>query len=111
MSKIFYDHLIKFERLEVHINSISDSHEEKHELWNIIDKLIHNRIINKILHLLPGRHHDEFANLLHEKPFDDAIIQFLKEASDEDIEIHIKKEVEILEKELLQELLEDEKEL
>ena len=108
MSKIFYDHLIVFERLEVHINSTVSNHEEKHELWEIIDKLVHNRVISKILEILPNRHHDEFAELLHNRPYDKNIIDYLDEASNKNIEEHIRKEIEELEKEIIQDLEKDE---
>lgn len=110
MSKIFYDHLIEFSYLEVHINSVTESNEEKSELWEIVDKLVHNRIIKKILTVLPKHHHEEFADLVHRQPYNHQIISYLEERSTtvEDIEKYISSELTILEKEILQELQQDE---
>ncbi len=111
MSRIFYDHYIKFERLEIYINEASATNEEKHELWELVDKLIHIRIIHTILNLLPHRHHEEFSELLHKCPYDKKIIKFLNDSAEENIETCLQQELQNLEKELLRELLGDEKEI
>lgn len=107
MSKVFYDHLIEFTKLEIHVNSITQTQEEKNELWEIIDKLIHNRVVKRILQILPSRHHDEFADLLHKRPFDKDIIRFVEHNADEDIEKYLQDEINKLEQELLHELQQD----
>jgi len=41
MSKLFFDHLIILEDLETEIKEVAESPEEKEELWQLIDEILH----------------------------------------------------------------------
>lgn len=104
MSKLFYDHLIILEELEHHIKSATQSVEEKEELWNIVDEIIHHRVLGCILEKLPDEHHPEFLDKFHETPYDEALLEYLSERINEDLGDVIGQEIEMLEKEILEEL-------
>ncbi|MBI3289872.1 hypothetical protein HYZ78_00575 [Candidatus Microgenomates bacterium] len=104
MSKIFYDHLIIIEDLEGVVKS--DSHEEREELHQLIDEMIHHRVLGCILDHLPRVHHEEFLEKFHEKPYDESLVNYLQEKTPQDVDIEekIKEEVAKLKKELLKDL-------
>ena len=81
MSKIFYDQIIILNKIEETINLTIDSHEDKLELWKIIDNITHNRILLRILEILPQKHHNPFLTRFHQAPFDDELLEYLKEKS------------------------------
>jgi hypothetical protein len=104
MSKIFYDHLIVLEELEVVIKNTAETPQEKEELWNLVDEIVHHRVLICVLDRLPIQYHQEFLGRFHEKPHDESLIDFLKEKGGQDFEEVIKKEIEALNHELLREI-------
>ena len=103
MSKVFYDHLVILEEVEITLSSHELSPEEKKEIHQMIEESVHFRITTRILDHLPRPHHKKFLDLFHKAPHDEKILDFLKEKVT-DIEKHIKEEVALLEKELLKEI-------
>lgn len=95
MSKLFYDHLIVMEQVEIHINNHAQSKEEKEELWGLVDGIVRTRVMDIILTKLPKEHHTEFLEKLSLFPHDERLMDYLKEKV-EDIEDEIKKEVNLL---------------
>lgn len=106
MSKIFYDHLIILKDVETYIRGVVESEEEKHELWQIVDEIIHHRVLGCILDKLPHRHHDEFLQKFHKTPHDESLLGFLNERIEETIEELVKAEMELLTSEILREIKE-----
>ena len=49
MSKIFYDHLITLEEVDIEIRAISQTPDEKEELWKLIDEIVNHRMMITIL--------------------------------------------------------------
>jgi hypothetical protein len=104
MSKIFYDHIIVLEEVEREIGSLAKSQEEKHELWQIVDEIVHHKVFGCILDNLPKKYHQEFLGKFHETPHDETLLDFLKERVKEDIEELIRQEIGDLASEILQEI-------
>lgn len=109
MSKIFYDHLVVLEEVESKINDISETTEEKQELWELVDRIVNHRVMIAILDRLPLEFHEEFLNFFNEGPHKDSHIDYLNSRSEftedeEKIEEVIEKETKLLEKELLAEI-------
>src|SRR3989344_1159782 len=100
MSKIFYDKLVNLEKVERQIKKVVNDHDEKHELWRIIDELIHHRIFLCIFDNLPKDKHDEFLEKFKKSPFDDRLLNYLTKEVKKDIEVLIKYEIEKVELEL-----------
>lgn len=103
MSKLFFDNLIVFEEVEGKIDSIAKTEEERGELWEIVDNLIHHRALGLILDKLPKPYHTEFLEKFHLAPHDDALMDYLKEKIGENIEELLRQELGNLAYELLEE--------
>ncbi len=104
MSSIFYDHLIILDELDSEIKSVSQSKEEKEELWKIVDETIHHRVMDAILSRLPRESHEEFLEKFTQSPHDRALLTYLREKIKDDVEVIIHEEIQKLKKELLAEL-------
>lgn len=100
MSQIFYDSLIVLDDVEVRIKRIAQTPEERHELWMIVDEIVHHHVMGCILDKLPEKHHDEFLGRFHAKPHDHSLLGYLKEKV-EGIEEAISNEVKLLQSTLL----------
>jgi len=104
MSKIFFDHLIVFEELEAQIEAICESSEEKEELWRLVDEIIHCRVLEVILDVLPYEYHYEFLTRFYTAPYEESHIKYLNERVKGSIEELIAEEIKKLEEEIIQEL-------
>lgn len=104
MSKIFFDNLITLEEVEIEINNISETQEEKEELWDLVDDIVNHRMMITILDILPPQHHEEFLSRFYDAPHEESHLNYLNKRIEGDIEEVIKKEVGNLKKELLQEI-------
>ena len=102
MSKIFYDHLIVLEEVNIQIDEVAKTSEEKEELWKLVDEIIHHRVMSAILEKLPEKHHKNFLKTFYASPYDDKLISYLNEKIDDDIEKFIGREIKSLSDELLQ---------
>jgi hypothetical protein len=109
MSKIFYDHLIVLEKVEIEIKNTTDFPDEKEELWKLVDEIVHHRILGSILDYLPYEHHEEFLTKFHQAPHDEGHIAYLNEKIENNIEEVIAEEIKKLEKEILQEITKEAK--
>src|SRR5260221_7558774 len=49
MSRIFYDHLTNFAKIEKLIKTSATSADEKEELWKIVDEIVHHKVMGCIL--------------------------------------------------------------
>ena len=106
MSKLFYDHLIILEELDHHIRRATETPEEKEELWNIVDEIIHHRVIGCVLNKLSEEDHYEFLEKFHQTPHDTKLISYVNLRIDDDIEEAIRDEIENIKEELLEEMRE-----
>ncbi|OGM26636.1 hypothetical protein A3D00_01120 [Candidatus Woesebacteria bacterium RIFCSPHIGHO2_02_FULL_38_9] len=101
MSKIFYDHLVDLEKTEKEIRKIAKTSEEREELWQLVDELLHHKVVGCILDNLPSKHHKNFLTRLDESPYDEAILDYLNEKIEDDIRVLIKKQINDFESEFL----------
>ena len=104
MSKLFYDKHIKLEKLDGEIKKIVETEGERIEFWQLIDEIIHHRVLGCIFDRLPDKHHKEFLGKYHKAPHDELLFEYLIEKIGEDIGDFIKKEALLIEYELLEEL-------
>lgn len=105
MSKLFYDHILNLGGVEKTIKSNGYTYDERLELWQLIDELLHHRVLGCVLEKLPKKYHQEFLDRFHTKPHDEGLLDFLYEKVGTDIKEFIKKEVAILILEIIQELI------
>lgn len=106
MSKLFWDHLVELEEIEGILREQELEHEEKEELHQLVDEMVHHRVLGCVLDHLPREYHEEFLNRFHAAPHDTRIIIFLqiKTPREIDIEEKIREEIQKLKDELLEEL-------
>lgn len=102
MSKIFYDHLIDLSEVEKEIKKNIKDPEERAEIYQLVDEIIHHRIVGCILDQLPEVHHKEFLTQLSERPHDENIFLYLKDKISQDVQDFIRREMYNLGSELLQ---------
>lgn len=104
MSKLFYDHLIVIEDLEDEIKRLGLEPEEREEIQQLIDELVHHRVLGCVLDRLPKRHHRHFLDSFHQAPYDEAHLIWLAEKIEGDVEKVIKEEIQSLKKEILEDI-------
>ena len=102
MSKIFYDHLIDLSKVEKRVKKIAKTPEEREEIYQLIDEIIHHRMVGCILHELPPKDHQEFLCKFCNQPGSDGLMDYLKEHIKRDISKFLKKEIHNLAIELLE---------
>jgi hypothetical protein len=106
MSRVFYDRLLELEVIDRYIGEVCETEEEKVELWNIVDEIIHHRVLGCVLDHLPKEHHEPFVQKFSNEPYNEELIIFINEKVELDIEEKIKEDIEKLQEELLKELTE-----
>lgn len=94
MSKVFYDFLLDFGGVEKRVNAVVETTEERHELWQLIDEIIHHRLMGCVFDCLPQGYYEEFLGMFEEKPYDENLIEFLEEKSQTNIHQTIAREIE-----------------
>jgi hypothetical protein len=77
MSKIFFDHLIELEDIKSYIDNAAENHEEKEDLWDLVDEYVNHKVLITILTNLDSEYHDEFLLMFLDKPYDTGIIEYL----------------------------------
>ncbi|MEK7497408.1 MAG: hypothetical protein AAB656_00630 [Patescibacteria group bacterium] len=101
MSKLFFDHLVVLTSVDAHVKSIAETAEEREELWQLVDELVHHRIMDIIFGNLPEEHHTEFMEKFTEFPYEERLFIFLNEKAGKNFEKIITEEMKILEDEIL----------
>lgn len=104
MAKLFFDHLIEFEEIEVELKNADLTSDEKQELGKLIDSMVHHRVIGRVLKHLPKSHHEEFLNKFHKTPYDPALLSWIDQRIESSVERHIREEVKTLKAEILEDL-------
>lgn len=104
MSKLFFDQLVVLDDLDGEIKKVAKSKEEKEELWQLVDEMVHHRVLGCVLDALPRRHHDEFLERFHKAPHDESLMDYLREKVGENIDELIRQEIGGLAFELLEEI-------
>lgn len=103
MSKIFYDHLVVREEIIAEIDKHQITIEEKDELVQLVDETLHHHVLDTILSALPKEKHENFLIKFHNTPFDQRLLDYLKNEIG-DIEEQIKNVAKKVKTELLAEI-------
>ncbi len=101
MSRLFYDHLVDFSELEKLVKKNVKDEASRHEIYKLVDEIVHHRVVGCILDRLPENHHKEFLDHVHKRAHDTGILEYLKERVAEDVEEFIRREVYLLGTEIL----------
>lgn len=101
MSKLFFDDLINLKAIDDHIKKIAKSPDEKLEMWDLVDQIVHHKIMDTVLENLPTHHHEEFLDIYHQNPHNEILVfEYLHKKTGEDYKKIIKDRVKQLEIEL-----------
>ena len=101
MSKVFYDHLVDFSDLEGLIKRNVKDEASRHEIYRLVDEIVHHKVLGCILDKLPADHHKEFLDHIKDHAHDEKILEYLQERISEDVNEFIRHEVHTLGSELL----------
>ena len=104
MSKLFFDQLVVLDDIDGEIKKLTKSREEKEELWQLVDEMVHHRGLGCVLDALPRGNHDEFLEKFHTAPHDESLMDFLREKVGDNIDELIRQEIGGLAFELLEEI-------
>lgn len=96
--KHFYSHLIEIESLTIELDKIDLADHEKDELAQLIDRNIHNTVMDAILSKIPDSEKRKFAEIANSKDHK-KIWEFLQSKSD-NIEEEIRKAAREIKKKL-----------
>jgi len=105
MSKIWYDDILNLSEIESEIKKIAKSQEEREELWQIVDEIVHHKVLSCVLDHLPHEHHEVFINRFHKSPHDESLLGYLKRTIGHNIEELIRQEIGDLASEILGEII------
>ena len=105
MSKLFFDNLLDLDKVEAEIKRAFPLKEEREESESLIDNIIHDKVLEKILDKLPPDTHIEFLELYHKCPHDEEVIfGFLKSKTGKDIDKELQQELKDVSSDILREL-------
>jgi len=104
MAKVFLDHLIDIDEVITVIDSHHLDPEDRQELVDLVDEILHHHILNVILNHLPPKHHQDFIARLHADPASPDHLAFLKTRITIDIESEIITHAQRIKSDLLKEI-------
>ncbi|QQS38864.1 hypothetical protein IPM62_05810 [Candidatus Woesebacteria bacterium] len=104
MSKLFYDKLFSFNKIEKKLNKLVRDTQEKQEYWIVIDEIVHHKVLHCILDELDEKHHEEFLVRLESGPHDEGLLEFLSDKIKKDASEFLKKEIQSISREILADL-------
>ena len=93
MSHIFYDKHLNLEHIQKEIDKLTDSKEEREELYHIVDEYVHHKMLGCILGKLHRDHHEEFLTKFTENPHADELWDYLREKVEGDVDEFLREEV------------------
>ena len=101
MSILFYDRLVVVKGLDKRIKKMTALSEERQELWQMVEEIIHHRVLGCCLTHLPKDNHNEFMEMFHNIPHDKKLLKYLSDKSKKNMKKIIKKEISDLTQDLL----------
>ena len=104
MATLFYDHLIDWHRLEEVLRTIDLESEEREEVWEHTEHILHTEIFIVLVTHLPVAKHEEFVQLFHAAPHAETHLEFLKKHG-ADIEEKVRRKSSEIIDEVLKELI------
>ncbi len=105
MSKLFFDNLVDLTKVDREIKEATKTSIEREELWKLVDEIVHHKVMGCILDNLPRENHEEFLELFHERPHDEAaIFDYLKKKIGDNFKELIEQEIGALSSDLLHDI-------
>jgi hypothetical protein len=105
MSKLFFDYLINLKEIDKQIKRLTNTREEREELWGLVDEMVHHKVVGCILDKMPKNNHEEFLGLFQKSPHDEKLLfDYLKETIGDNIEELIRQEIGDLSTDILNDI-------
>lgn len=104
MSHVFYDHLVDWQRLDDAVRGLAIEPEERHQLMEHAEHLIHTEVIMIFVSHLPADKHDEFITRFHSSPHDSTHLHFVVSHTTSDVESAVRQRTTQLIDEILAEV-------
>jgi hypothetical protein len=101
MSRIFYDDLLDLQKVEKGIKKVAKTKPEQEELWQMVDEIVHHRLLGCILTHLPDEHHSEFLHHFSSRPHDENLFHYLQERISHDVKEFLKAEIRLISAEVM----------
>lgn len=101
MSKLFYDHLVDLSDLEKLVKKHVKDEAARAEIYQLVDEIVHHKVVGCILDKLPHEYHKEFLDGIHKRPHDEKLLDFVRERVSEDVDEFVRREIYVLGTELL----------
>jgi transcriptional regulator of NAD metabolism len=96
MSKVFYDNLLSLDKIDRAIKKAATTCDERMELWQVVDEIVHHRVMGCVLDALPIECHDEFLEKFSKAPYDEQLLDYLRQKVKKDVTMIIKEAVAVL---------------
>ena len=103
--KLFYSHLVDLEPLVKELELVSMQPDEREEIFELVDDIIHHRVLDSLLEILPEEDHEIFLERFTNTPANPEILEFLKEKAKSDPEVAILTVTEVVKREVLLDVL------
>ena len=100
MSILFFDKLIVLDKVERKIKKMSSTSEEKQEFFQLVEEVIHHKVVGCCLDHLPKDNHSEFLEKFYSAPYNEKLLEYLDEKTKKDMKKVIKDEIKALTKDL-----------
>lgn len=104
MAKLFFDHLVIREEIDIELSGLSLTDEERVELAEIVDQTLINQVLNVVLNHLPKDKHADFISRFHASPGDASLLEYLKLSAHPQIDEEIKKHAIKLKQDIISEI-------
>lgn len=104
MAIIFYDHLIDYSDIELHLTILKLKPKKRNKFRQIIDSIFHAGLLEFILQKLHPRHHRTFLSRLEYAPYDPKLLEYLKKHIDDQIETQLTTELHRIKQLILRDL-------
>jgi len=98
---LFYDKLTVLKGVDKKIKKLTPVNDERQELWQMVEEIIHHKVLGCCLTHLPNEHHHEFLEMFHARPHDIKLLEYLDTKSKKNMKKIIKEEIKNLTKDLL----------
>jgi hypothetical protein len=90
MPILFYDHLVDYQEIHIHIDRHVAQDEHKARARQLVDDIVHHAVLDYILGAIPVTKHTTILSLFHDRPYDPEILIYIRQHTHDDIESDIR---------------------
>jgi hypothetical protein len=102
--KPFYHRYIQLDKIYIQLKKVGLKPGEEKQTWDLVEEIVHTRFIDAVLEKVPAGKHEIFLERFSQNPEDEQLLELMG-VNTEQIENHLNKTWEDLEKEITQDIL------